>query len=92
MEKTFVVKKKTTIEEADGETIKLSLNPVDEEIEKIKLEIPSETIADKLGIPTTIGDTILIDFGKTNVQAKLDADETTLDEDEKTVEQIEEDA
>lgn len=92
MEKTFVVKKKTTIEEADGETIKLSLNPVDEEIEKIKLEIPSESIAYTLGIPTTIGDTILIDFGKTNVQAKLDADETTLDEDEKTVEQIEEDA
>jgi len=76
MEKNFVVRKKTTTEDAEGETKKIVLTPNEENIEKqVKLEIQSEEIAEKLGIPTDVNDTVLIEFGKTNTQKNLDDSE-----------------
>ena len=73
MEKEFMLVKKTTTEEVDGEKTKFTYKPTDEDLAKqVTLTVESKTTAMNLGLPVGfMGDKVFIDIGKTNTQQPL---------------------
>lgn len=71
-----------TKEKEDGEHLSYKYIPANSDISKeITLSVKKEMVAFNLDLPTdSIGDTILIEFGSTNTQSKLDHEEPVPDE------------
>lgn len=72
MQKKFVLKKKTTVEDSKGKKYALIYKPDDFDEKEMSIIFKDDMIAEQLGLPTeTIGDSIIVEFGAKEKQSKL---------------------
>lgn len=72
MQKKFVLKKKTTVEDKKGEKHALVYSPDDFDEKEMSISFKDDEIAEQMGLPTeTIGDSVIVEFGAKEKQSKL---------------------
>lgn len=83
MQKKFVLEKKTTVEDSKGKRYALVYRPDDFDEKEMSIVFKDDAIAEQFGLPIeTIGDSVIVEFGAKEKQAKLIINEPTDEEEE----------
>lgn len=83
MQKKFVLKKKTTVEDSKGKKYALIYRPDDFDEKEMSIVFKDDTIAEQMGLPTeTIGDSVIVEFGAKEKQSKLIVNAEVKEKDE----------